>query len=67
MGNAVSVEEDRAHFSLWCLLAAPLITGNDIRNMSSETLKILTNKEVISVDQDSLGIQGYKYMAEHGL
>jgi len=46
---------------MWCMLAAPLIAGNDIRKMNRETLEILTNKEVIAVDQDSLGIQGLKY------
>jgi alpha-galactosidase len=50
--------EYRAHFSMWCLLAAPLLAGNDLRSMSAETKEILTNKEVIAVDQDALGIQG---------
>jgi alpha-galactosidase len=49
--------EYRAHFSLWAILAAPLIAGNDMANMSKETRAILTNKEVIAVDQDVLGIQ----------
>jgi alpha-galactosidase len=61
VGNGMSVSEDRAHFSLWCILAAPLIAGNDVRKMSPETTGILTNHEVIAVDQDSLGIQGFKY------
>ena len=59
VGNGMSVSEDRAHFSMWCMLAAPLIAGNDLRTMSRETINILTNKEVIAIDQDSLGIQGY--------
>ncbi|HTS12898.1 MAG TPA: glycoside hydrolase family 27 protein [Candidatus Limnocylindrales bacterium] len=50
--------EDAAHFSLWCLLAAPLMAGNDLANMSPETKAILTNREVIAVDQDSLGHEG---------
>jgi alpha-galactosidase len=60
VGNGMTVSEDRAHFSMWCMLAAPLIAGNDVRNMSDETIKILTNKKVIDVNQDSLGIQGFK-------
>jgi len=64
VGNGMSVNEDRAHFSMWCMLAAPLISGNDLRNMSKETNEILTHKEVIAVDQDSLGIQGFKYSSE---
>jgi alpha-galactosidase len=67
VGNGMSVNEDRAHFSMWSMLAAPLIAGNDLRNMSKETLEILTNKEVIAVDQDPLGIQGFKHLTQDTL
>ncbi len=50
--------EYRMHMSLWCLLAAPLMAGNDLTKMSPETLTILTNPEVIAVDQDPSGVQG---------
>jgi len=50
--------EYRSHFSLWAILAAPLISGNDLREMRPEIHDILTNKEVIAVDQDPLGRQG---------
>jgi alpha-galactosidase len=50
--------EYRAHFSLWAILAAPLIAGNDLRSMRPEIRDILSNKEVIAVDQDPLGRQG---------
>ena len=50
--------EYRTHFSLWCLLAAPLLAGNDLSAMSAETLEILGNREVIAIDQDPLGQQG---------
>jgi len=61
VGNGgMSVEEYRAHFSLWCILAAPLMAGNDLRNMSPEIRDILTNREVIAIDQDALGRQGHK-------
>jgi alpha-galactosidase len=50
--------EYRSHFSLWAMLAAPLIAGNDLRNMRPEIRDILTNKEVIAVNQDALGNQG---------
>ncbi len=50
--------EYRAHFSMWCILAAPLMAGNDIRRMNPEIRDILTNKEVIAVDQDPAGLQG---------
>ncbi len=67
VGNGMSVNEDRAHFSMWCMLAAPLISGNDLRTMSDETRRILTNHEVIAVDQDGLGIQGFQYSAKDGV
>src|SRR3984893_18489707 len=50
--------EDRSHFSLWAILTAPLIAGNDLRSMRPEIHDILTNKEVIAVDQDAMGLQG---------
>lgn len=50
--------EYRTHMSLWAMLAAPLLAGNDIRNMSKETADILMNTEVIAIDQDKLGRQG---------
>jgi alpha-galactosidase len=50
--------EYRAHFSFWAMLAAPLIAGNDLRSMAPEIKAILTNKEVIAVNQDVLGMQG---------
>jgi len=60
VGNGMSENEDRAHFTMWCMIAAPLLSGNDLDNMSEQTKKILTNKEVIAIDQDVLGIQGFK-------
>lgn len=58
--NGMPLNEARAHFSMWCMLAAPLMAGNDVRNMSEETRKILTNKNLIAIDQDQLGKQGFK-------
>lgn len=55
VGNGgMKIHEYRAHFSLWCLLSAPLMAGNDIRSMTPEIRDILTHKEVIAVDQDPL-------------
>jgi alpha-galactosidase len=55
VGNGgMTIPEYRAHFSLWCLLSAPLIAGNDIRSMTPEIRDILTNKDVIAIDQDAL-------------
>ena len=67
VGNqGLTLAESRAHFSLWCILAAPLIAGNDVRHMSKEAHDILTDKEVIAIDQDSLGKQGWRFRAETG-
>jgi len=67
VGNGMTLSEDRAHFTLWCMMASPLMAGNDLRNMSQETREILTNNEVIAVNQDPLGIQGFKYLKKDEL
>jgi alpha-galactosidase len=59
VGNGgCTYEEYKSHFSIWCMMASPLIAGNDVRNMSDETISILCNTEAIAVDQDPAGIQG---------
>jgi alpha-galactosidase len=59
VGNGgMSPDEERTHFSLWAMLAAPLIAGNDLTGMSDETKSILLNRDAIAVDQDALGKQG---------
>jgi len=67
VGNGMSHAEDRSHFAMWAMLAAPLIAGNDIRNMSKETKSILTNPEIIAVNQDKMGIQGFKHSSKKGI
>jgi alpha-galactosidase len=64
VGNGLTPAENRSHFSLWAMLAAPLIAGNDLRKMTEETKSVLTNKNVIAVNQDPLGIQGFRYSAK---
>jgi len=61
VGNGMAPDEDRAHFAMWAMLAAPLIAGNDLRTMSPATRALLANRDVIAVDQDSLGVQGFAY------
>ncbi|MCD6346536.1 MAG: NPCBM/NEW2 domain-containing protein [Bacteroidales bacterium] len=60
IGNLKSEMEDKIHMSLWCMLAAPLMAGNDIRDMSDTVKHVLTAPEVIAINQDSRGHQGYK-------
>jgi alpha-galactosidase len=59
VGNkGLSLAESRSHFSLWCILAAPLMAGNDVRKMKPEIRDIIIDRDVIAVDQDTLGKQG---------
>ena len=63
IGNGVlTASEERSHISMWSMFSAPLIAGNDIRNMSAQTKAVLTNKEVLDIDQDSLGISATRWM-----
>ena len=70
IGNLKHIEEarkpigNRAHFSLWCILAAPLMAGNDLRSASQEVKQILTAPELIAVNQDARGVQGYKVFVD---
>ncbi|RZL47313.1 MAG: glycoside hydrolase family 27 protein [Pedobacter sp.] len=56
VGRGMSYDEDKTHFSMWCMLNSPLLAGNDLRNMSEQTIAILTNKEIIALNQD----EGFK-------
>lgn len=67
VGNGLTYSQDKTHFSLWCMLAAPLMAGNDLRKMSEQTTTILTNKEMIAIDQDPMGIECFKYYSFDGL
>ncbi|HEY0273787.1 MAG TPA: glycoside hydrolase family 27 protein [Chitinophaga sp.] len=67
VGTKLTESEDRAHFTMWCMLAAPLIAGNDVRDMKPATLAILTNKAAIAIDQDSLGVEGFRYSKKDSL
>ncbi|PWZ41626.1 Phytoene dehydrogenase, chloroplastic/chromoplastic [Zea mays] len=65
VGNGgMTLAEYRSHFSIWALMKAPLLIGCDVRNMTSETMEILSNKEVIQVNQDPLGVQGRKILGQ---
>ena len=61
VGNGgMSASEYRSHFSLWAMMASPLMAGNDVAHMSDETRAILLNREVVAIDQDRLGVQGHR-------
>ncbi len=59
VGRGMTAEEDRSHFTMWCILSSPLVLGNDMGNMTAETKAILTNPEVIAVNQDPAGLQAH--------
>jgi len=60
VGNGgMTNDEYIAHFSLWCLIKSPLLIGCDVTKMSAETVAILTNTEVIALNQDPMGVQGH--------
>jgi alpha-galactosidase len=65
VGNGgMNRDEYRTHMALWALLAAPLLAGNDLRSMTPETKDLLTNREIIAIDQDEAGVQGHRVWDE---
>ena len=68
VGNgSLTATEQRSHFSLWAMMAAPLLIGTDLRRASQQTIDILTNRDIIAVDQDPLGRQGTLVKRSNGL
>ncbi len=67
VGNGLTEGENRAHFSIWCMMASPLIAGNDITKMNAATLAIMTDRNAIAIDQDTLGVQGYRVQQKDSL
>jgi len=57
VGRGMTYDEDKSHFSMWCMMASPLLAGNDLRKMSKQTIEILTNKELIAINQDKACVQ----------
>jgi alpha-galactosidase len=65
VGNGkLSLAENRSHFSMWAMLSAPLLAGNDLPHMKPEIHDILTNRDVIAIDQDRLGKQASRVYSE---
>ena len=57
VGNALSYEEDKSHFAMWCMMSTPLMLGMDLNSISEETLSIISNAELIALNQDPACIQ----------
>lgn len=67
VGRGMSVDEDKAHFTMWCMMASPLLAGNDLAAMSRQTLEILTNREVIDINQDVAAFQAERVFRSEGV
>lgn len=65
VGRGMSYEEDKTHFTMWCMMNSPLLAGNDLRDMSQQTIDILTNTDVIALNQDPLVYQARR-VVDHG-
>jgi len=59
VGRGMTTEEDKSHFSMWCILSSPLVLGNNLTTIPPQTIEILTNAEVIGVNQDTTGLQAH--------
>jgi alpha-galactosidase len=62
VGNLPTLAENRSHFAMWAMLAAPLIAGTDVIGMRPEIVAILTNPRLVAIDQDPLGLQGFAWL-----
>jgi len=66
VGRSLTTEEDKTHFGMWCLLSSPLLIGCDVSNLADTPANLLKNKELIAVNQDSLGLQAYVVAQQDG-
>lgn len=67
VGRGMTPDEDRAHFSMWCMMVSPLLAGNDLGLMSDETRDILANRALIAINQDPAAIQAERVWASNGV
>lgn len=66
MGRGLSPDEENTHFGMWCIMSSPLLIGCDLTKIPERTLKLLTNKELIALNQDPLGLQAYVVQEKDG-
>lgn len=67
VGRGMSYEEDKSHFSMWCMMNSPLLAGNDLRSMGKETIGILSNKELIAINQNITFVQAQRLLKENDI
>ncbi|MBR4771354.1 MAG: alpha-galactosidase [Bacteroidales bacterium] len=63
VGRTMSAEEDKTHFGIWCIMSSPLLIGCDMTTLRSDAFDLLTNRDLLALDQDPLGLQAY--VAQH--
>ena len=66
VGRGLTVEEDKTHFGIWCMMSSPLLIGCDLNDIKGNALELMQNRELIAVDQDPLGLQAYVVKRENG-
>lgn len=64
-GNGLTPTEEEAHFGLWCIMSSPLLIGCNLESLPESSLQLLTNKELIALNQDPLGLQAYVVQHEN--
>lgn len=67
VGRTLTPEEDRTHFAMWCIMSSPLLIGCDLTTLKPETMRLLTNKDLIALNQDPLGEQAYVAGRQNGI
>lgn len=68
VGNGRQTEHEyRSHFAIWCMMSAPLMAGNDLRDMDALTKEILCHKEAIAINQDKLGVSAFRFVKLNGI
>ncbi len=67
VGRGMTYDEDKTHFTMWCMLNSPLLAGNDLRYMTPQTIEILTNQEIIALNQDTRFVQGRRLFTENNV
>lgn len=67
VGNGMTYEEDKTHFAMWCMMSTPLMLGMDLNSISDETLSIISNEELIAINQDAACIQATPVKTYNGV
>ena len=66
VGRSMSAEEDKTHFGMWCMMSSPLLIGCDLRSINKSTLDLLTNMDLVAINQDTLALQAQVVKRENG-